>query len=129
MTCIAFWLTSLINLAPSRKLRKPYPQHWYDLSIGRSECGISLTINSQKKELGCEIYIADSKETYFSFNENKDEIEKEIKGLQWMELPTKKASRIKMASKGNMKHIASMGKAGHKYMGGPGGKRKRPKMR
>lgn len=34
-----------------------------------------------------------------------------------------------MASKGNMKHIASMGKAGHKYMGGPGGKRRRPKMR
>ena len=34
-----------------------------------------------------------------------------------------------MASQGNMKHAASMGKAGHKYMGGPGGKRRRPKMR
>lgn len=34
-----------------------------------------------------------------------------------------------MASRGNMKHLASMGKAGQKYMGGPGGKRKRPRMR
>lgn len=34
-----------------------------------------------------------------------------------------------MASRGNMKHMASMGKAGQKYMGGMGGKRKRPRMR
>jgi len=34
-----------------------------------------------------------------------------------------------MASQGNMKHAASMGRAGHKYMGGMGGKRRRPKMR
>ena len=34
-----------------------------------------------------------------------------------------------MANQGNMKHLAAMGKAGQKYMGGPGGKRRRPKMR
>lgn len=34
-----------------------------------------------------------------------------------------------MASKGNMKHLASMGKAGQKYAGGMGGKRRRPRMR
>jgi tetratricopeptide (TPR) repeat protein len=34
-----------------------------------------------------------------------------------------------MASQGNMRHLAAMGKAGQRYMGGPGGKRKRPRMR
>lgn len=34
-----------------------------------------------------------------------------------------------MASQGNMKHAAAMGKSAHKYMGGMGGKRRRPKMR
>ena len=47
------------------KLRKPRPQHWYDISIGSSEAHISLTTNSQKKLLSCEIYISDSKELYY----------------------------------------------------------------
>jgi len=34
-----------------------------------------------------------------------------------------------LASQGNMKHAASMGRAGHKFMQGQGGKRRRPKMR
>ncbi|HHB52594.1 MAG TPA: DUF4268 domain-containing protein, partial [Saprospiraceae bacterium] len=31
------------------RLRKTNPQHWYDLSFGRTDCHIGLTINSQKK--------------------------------------------------------------------------------
>jgi tetratricopeptide (TPR) repeat protein len=34
-----------------------------------------------------------------------------------------------LASQGNMKHAAAMGKAGHKFMSGQGSKRRRPKMR
>jgi len=34
-----------------------------------------------------------------------------------------------LSAKGSMKHVASMGKAGHKFMSGQGGKRRRPKMR
>ena len=85
------------------RLRKTYPQHWYDLSFGRTGCHISLTINSQKKELACEIYIPNSKETFEQFYNNREEIDKEIKDLEWMELPTKKASRIKKKIKGDFK--------------------------
>lgn len=85
------------------RLRKTSPQHWYDLSFGRSDCHLSLTINSQKKEIGCEIYIPNSQETFDSFFQNKDEIETKLKGLDWMSLPTKKASRIKLKMKGDFK--------------------------
>jgi len=85
------------------RLRKTYPQHWYDLSFGRTDCHISLTINSQKKELACEIYIPNSKETFKQFFDKKEQIDNQISGLEWMELPTKKASRIKKKTKGDFK--------------------------
>jgi hypothetical protein len=85
------------------RLRKTYPQHWYDLSFGRTDCHISLTINSQKKELACEIYIPNSKETFKQFFDNKEQIDNQINDLEWMELPTKKASRIKKKMKGDFK--------------------------
>jgi len=85
------------------RLRKTNPQHWYDISIGRTDCHIGLTVNSQSKELACEIYIPNSKETYKEFENQKFEIDKEIGELIWMELPTKKASRIKQSKKGDFK--------------------------
>lgn len=84
------------------RLRKTYPQHWYDLSFGRSDCHIALTINSQKNELGCEVYIPDSQETFDSFVAHKEEIESKIQGLDWMDLPTKKACRIKKVISGSL---------------------------
>ncbi len=83
------------------RLRKASPQHWYSVAIGRSDCYIELTINSQKKELACEIYIPDSLETYQNFLNNKLQIESEVGSLDWMELPEKKASRIKNVRKGD----------------------------
>ncbi len=83
------------------RLRKTYPQHWYDLSFGRADCHISLTVHSQKKEISCEIYIPNSMETYESFFDNKKAIEDKISGLDWQSLPTKKASRIKKITQGD----------------------------
>lgn len=83
------------------KLRKTNPQHWYDISIGRTDCHIGLTINSQRKELACEVYIPNSKETYKEFETQKLAIDNELGKLIWMELPTKKASRIKQSIKGD----------------------------
>ncbi len=83
------------------KLRKTNPQHWYDIPIDRKDCYISLTVNSQKKEIACEIYIPNSKKTFHKFNENKIIIDNEIGKLEWMELPEKKASRIKKVIKGD----------------------------
>ena len=83
------------------RLRKTNPQHWYDISFGRTDSHIGLTINSQKKELACEIYIPNSKETYKEFEKHKVGIDDELGKLIWMELPTKKASRIKQLRKGD----------------------------
>lgn len=80
------------------KLRKPRPQHWYDISIGSSEGHICLTCNSQNNLLGCEIYIWKSKELYFGLEAYKKDIEKELGlNLEWMELEGRKAYRIKLS--------------------------------
>ena len=79
------------------RLRKGNPQHWYDISLGNSESHICLTINTQTDQLGCELYISDSKDLFHELEKRKTEIEEELnEKLDWMELPGKKASRIKL---------------------------------
>lgn len=88
------------------KLRKAQPQHWYDLSYGSSNSHLSLTINTQINQLGCEIYIPNSKEMFEYLKLKKEEIEIEIGSkLEWMDLPDKKASRIKIVSEGNIEKV------------------------
>lgn len=80
------------------KLRTPRPQHWFDIAIGRADCHVSLIADSQEDKVRCELYIHNSKELYQALLSNKDEIEKElniVEPLEWMELPGKKASRIR----------------------------------
>jgi len=81
------------------KLRKAYPQHWYDISFGFSNAHIALTVNSQSEQMACEIYIPDSKWLFSALLENKESIENELsEQLVWEELPEKKVSRIKLIS-------------------------------
>jgi hypothetical protein len=78
--------------------RKAFPQHWYDISIGRSEGHISLTVNTRDNEMGCELYISDDKNWFDELYEQRDVIESEIgTSLEWMRLDDKKASRIKLS--------------------------------
>ncbi len=82
------------------KLRKAYPQNWYDISFGFSNAHICLTVNSQSEQIACEIYIPDSKVLFSALHKNKDQIENELsEQLVWEELPAKKASRIKLINK------------------------------
>jgi len=75
----------------------PRAQHWYNVSIGTSRCHLGLTINSQKKYVGCEVYIRDDPNLYATFFENKKLIEESIGSeLTWMELPNATASRIQL---------------------------------
>jgi hypothetical protein len=85
------------------RLRKAYPQHWYDISFGFSNAHIALTINSQSEQIACEIYIPDSKMLFTELHKNKDKINTELaEQLIWEELPERKASRIKLVTKGNL---------------------------
>ena len=87
------------NNSSQLKLRKAYPQHWYDISIGNSKAYISLTANSQTNLIACEIYIPDSKDLFYELETNKNKIEEELQAeLEWMALDGKKASRIKLSN-------------------------------
>ena len=85
------------------RLRKAYPQHWYDISFGSSEAHISLTINSQSNQIACEIYIPNSKDLFYELEKQKEKIEQELDmKLEWMALEGKKASRIKISSEADI---------------------------
>ena len=82
--------------------RKPSPQHWYDVSIGRSTHHVAFTVNSQKKCLGASIYISNDKDTYARFLEHKNDIEKELGGsAEWIEAT--KDCRILISTNGDIK--------------------------
>lgn len=85
------------------KLRKAYPQHWYDISFGFSNAHICLTLNSQSEQMTCELYIPDSKYLFHWLKEKQEIIENELsEKLIWEELPEKKASRIKLVANGSL---------------------------
>ena len=87
--------------SPSLKLRTPRAQHWYDISIGRSDSHIALTALTSENQIGCELYIPNSKALYKALYEHKEKIESQlnVNGLVWQELPEKKASRIRVSQK------------------------------
>lgn len=81
------------------RLRKPLPQHWYDIASGSSNWHITLTLNSLKKQMACEVYIWEDNDLYKKFESQKENVEKHLgSDLEWMELPDKKASRIKQST-------------------------------
>ena len=78
-------------------LRKTGPRHWYNVAFGTSEAQITLTINTRDNTMGCEIYIWSSKEYFNYLLSKKEDIELELgEELTWMELPDRKASRIRL---------------------------------
>jgi len=82
----------------SLKLRTPRPQHWYDIAGGSSRWHLALTVNLTTQQIACEVYIPSDQELYERFEENRERIESLIgEQLEWMELPGKKASRIKIS--------------------------------
>jgi hypothetical protein len=86
-------------------LRKPRPQHWFNIGIGMSEAHITLTVNTQKKVIGAEIYIRDDKELFNSYYKKKDEIEAELDfPMDWQPIPDGKACRIISNYSGDIKN-------------------------
>lgn len=95
------------NKKTKLRLRNTSPQHWYDISYGSSQSHIALTINTQSDTIACEIYIGDSKSLFAELSKHKQEIEQELgEKLEWMELPGKKASRIKLSKEGAVSETA-----------------------
>jgi len=81
----------------------PSSINWYSFNVGFSKAHISFNTVRQKNQISCEIYIPNSKETFFSLLEHKKEIESALdETLVWHELPNSKASRIALVSSANL---------------------------
>lgn len=77
-------------------LRKPQPQYWFSLAVGRSKFSICLTASIQKRRLGCEIYMRgnNAKIGFEELIAEKEAIEEGTGPLNWQELPDGKDCRI-----------------------------------
>lgn len=100
MKQLQFW-TDFNEFAQSKgtifKLRKPSPQHWYQISYGSAASCISLTFNTMDNQMGCGISIHRDKDLFFKFKKYEISINKELGFTpEWMELPEIKVSRIKI---------------------------------
>lgn len=96
---LEFW-KGLVDYANTKdtalSLRKPRPQHWYSLAVGRSRFNLSLTVNTMRRRIGCELYIRhrQSKKAFALLQEQRMAIESELGVLEWRELPHKRDCRI-----------------------------------
>jgi Domain of unknown function (DUF4268) len=103
-----FW-TALKDYAGDKgshlSFRKPRPQHWYNLAVGRSGFQIGLNAKTVVKEVSCELYISGKVSADLAFallEEQQEEIEKELGPLEWMPLPKKSACRIIQRKQGDI---------------------------
>lgn len=77
-------------------IRKPTPDHWYDVAIGNSNAHFSVLLINKDNYVGVELYISDDKELFDRLSENQKAIDAEFDfKLDWQRLDGKKASRIK----------------------------------
>lgn len=97
------------------RLRKASPHHWYDLSIGSSEYHVALTINTQKQNIGADLYIDDNKELFEKFRKHQDEISRMLNSeVEWRE--AKKACRIFISANINPQKRENWVKAYHWFL-------------
>ena len=85
-----------VEIGTFLKIRKPRPQHWFSISVGRSKFHISLTASTQHRRIGCEVYIRgkNAKAAFKLLEEKKGQIENITGALDWQELPNKQNCRI-----------------------------------
>ena len=75
--------------------RKAQPQHWYDFSIGSSDCHISVCFLSVDKKVRLDLWIQDNKSLYDKLYSKKDKIESAVgRELIWDRKEDSKASSV-----------------------------------
>lgn len=88
----------------SVKPQKPQPQHWMTFAIGRSDFCLTATVNTRDDRISVAMNVTGptSKAFYHLLKKQQDEIETELGfTLQWLELPTKKESRVQLEKDAN----------------------------
>lgn len=85
------------------KSQKPYPQHWTNVSIGRSNFHIEVYVNTKRNMIGMYLAIGgpDAKAYFHLLKREISTIEAELGcSLSWDELPKKKSSYISLNGEG-----------------------------
>jgi len=97
---LEFWGGFVQYLAEAKlpiRQRKPQPQHWYDVAIGKSGVHVSLTVRLRDEDIGTELYIGttEAKRIFLELQRDRTVIEGDLGAhADWLELPEGKASRI-----------------------------------
>ena len=75
--------------------QKPSKQNWFTVSVGSSDCHISIDLINMEHRIRIRFWIANNKDLYDRLAEHKEEIEKVFwKELIWDRMDDKKASSI-----------------------------------
>jgi hypothetical protein len=84
------------------RFQKPQPQNWIVLGLGFGGTAyLSLTLSSREGDLGVELYIPDNKVLFEQLLARKADIEQNLgETANFMALPEKKASRVKVTMPG-----------------------------
>jgi hypothetical protein len=99
-----FWEEILEHIKaqnPPFRVQSPGANAWTNISIGRSEFTLGLTLTPKRQCIGCELYIAPSwkEEAFAQLEAQRDVVEREVgEPLQWLPLPDKKVARILLES-------------------------------
>ena len=95
-----FWqavIAALADREPGITPQKAWPQHWHQVSLGRSGFVITSSVNHRTNALGCHIYIEckDAKHRFAQLLAMRNLIEAQLGfPLEWQELPERNACRI-----------------------------------
>ncbi|MDQ0635062.1 hypothetical protein QFZ40_002971 [Arthrobacter pascens] len=82
--------------------REPYPQNWYDVSLGDSRGQILLTVNSQRKLVTTLFWINHDKDLFAKLLAQRDAIEADLGfSLEWDDKPDRKASKLVISRPGD----------------------------
>lgn len=104
---LEFW-GAFIEYAKSKssflKFRKPRPQHWYNIGIGWSGGHVTLTVHTKERNVYCGFYIPRSKQAFAALKEKKKDIEQKLgSGVEWDDMPNRKASWFGEGRTGDIK--------------------------
>lgn len=96
---LKYWDSFSEKLSSHQTLRmqKPRPQHWCNISIGRSGVKIGGLLNTRENRIGVEFYVSgnDAYQIFEGLVKQKESIENDLGFTpEWRPLPNKQASRI-----------------------------------
>lgn len=75
--------------------KTPSHDKWYNFSIGKSDCHISIEQTRTRNEMAIELYFDQTTDNFHKLLSYKDSIEEELDmHFEWREMPDKKASNI-----------------------------------